>query len=54
MRPTTAKNRREIWLMDEANLQEKLNELVKVVGGLGDMRYYKLAMLAWQAHECHK
>jgi len=54
MRPPTAKNRREIWLMDEANLQEKLNELVKEVGGLADLRYYKLAMLARQAHESHK
>jgi len=40
--------------MDEANLQEKLNELLKEVGGSADLHYYKLAMLARQAHESHK
>lgn len=40
--------------MDEANLQEKLNELLKEVGGSADLHYHKLAMLARQAHESHK
>ena len=40
--------------MDEANLQEKLNELLKEVGGSADLHYHKLAMLARQTHESHK
>jgi uncharacterized protein YlxW (UPF0749 family) len=40
--------------MDEANLQEKLNELVKEVGGSADLPYCKLAMLARQAQENQK
>jgi len=40
--------------MDEANLQEKLNELLKEVGGSADLHYHKLAMLARRAHENQK
>ena len=44
--------------MDEidgkASLEEKLNELVKEVGGLGDPQSKKLAILASKAQENHK
>ncbi len=40
--------------MDEANLQEKLNELLREVGGSADLHYHKLAMLARQAREKQK
>lgn len=40
--------------MDEANLREKLNELVKEVAGSAGVHYCKLAMLARQAHENQK
>ncbi|MHC4498845.1 MAG: hypothetical protein ACYS9T_05410 [Planctomycetota bacterium] len=40
--------------MDEAHLENKLNELVKEFGGIGDPRYQKLAMLAKKARESHK
>ncbi|MHC4657701.1 MAG: hypothetical protein ACYS83_00800 [Planctomycetota bacterium] len=40
--------------MDETNLENKLNELVKEFGSGADPRYRKLAMLAKQARESHK
>ena len=41
--------------MDETNLEDKLNELVKEVGGMGgEPPHKRLAMLAKQAHESHK
>jgi hypothetical protein len=40
--------------MDETNLEDKLNELVKEFGGMSDPRHRKLAMLAKQARENHK
>ena len=40
--------------MNEANLQQKLNELVKEIGGPADLYYCKLATLATQAQEERK
>ena len=40
--------------MDEANLEDKLRELVEEFGGMADPRYKKLAMLAKQAQDSHK
>jgi len=40
--------------MDETNLEEKLNELVKELGGMVDPRYRKLATLAKQAHDSNE
>jgi hypothetical protein len=40
--------------MNEANLQQKLNELVKEIGGPADLYHCKLAMLATQTQETHK
>ncbi len=40
--------------MDEANLQERHNELLREVGGSADLHYHKLAVLARQAHENQK
>jgi hypothetical protein len=40
--------------MDEANLEDKLNELVKEFGAMADPRHQKLAMLAKQARESQK
>jgi len=41
-------------VMDETNLEEKLNELVKELGGRADPRYRNLAMLAKQARDSNK
>jgi hypothetical protein len=41
-------------VMDEAQLGDKLRELVKEFGGAVDSQYGKLAMLAQQASESHK
>ena len=48
--------RREVreTAMDEAKLGDKLNELVREVGGMMDPQYKKLAILAKQAHDNHK
>jgi hypothetical protein len=40
--------------MDQANLEDKLNELVKEFGAMPDPQHQKLAMLAKQAQESHK
>jgi hypothetical protein len=40
--------------MNEANLEDKLNELVKEFGGMPDAKHRKLAMLAKQARENQK
>ncbi len=40
--------------MDETNLEDKLNELVKEFGGRAGPQHRKLAMLAKQARDCHK
>jgi len=40
--------------MDEAQLEDKLKELVKEFGGAADSQYRKLAMLAQQASESQK
>ncbi|MFA5252063.1 MAG: hypothetical protein WC454_05720 [Phycisphaerae bacterium] len=40
--------------MDEAQLENKLKELVKEFGGTADTQYRKLAMLAQQAGESQK
>jgi len=40
--------------MDEANLADKLNELVNEFGSVADPRGQKLALLAKKAHESHK
>jgi hypothetical protein len=40
--------------MDEAQLQEKLQELVKEFGGAADSQYKKLAMMAQQAGETNR
>ena len=40
--------------MDEARLENKLNELVKEFGGMVDPQHRKLAMLAKQARDSHK
>ena len=40
--------------MDEAQLEDKLKELVKEFGGAIDPQYRKLAMLAKQASESQK
>ena len=40
--------------MDEARLEDKLNELVKEFGGMMEPQHKKLAMLAKQAQENHK
>ena len=40
--------------MDEARLEDKLNELVKEFGGIVDPQHRKLAMLAKQAQDSHK
>ena len=39
--------------MDEANLADKLNELVNEFGSATDPRGQKLALLAKKAHESH-
>ena len=41
-------------MMDEAQLQDKLKELVKEFGGAAESQYRKLAMLAQQASESRK
>ena len=40
--------------MDETSLEDKLNELVKEVGGMADPQYRKLAVLAKKARDSHK
>ncbi len=40
--------------MDEARLEDKLNELVKEFGGMMEPQHRKLTMLAKQAQESHK
>jgi len=40
--------------MDEAQLEDKLKELVKEFGGAADPQYRKLAILAEQASESRK
>ncbi|MHC4460926.1 MAG: hypothetical protein ACYS6W_01315 [Planctomycetota bacterium] len=40
--------------MDEARLEDKLNELVKEFGGMVDPQHRKLAMLAKQARDSQK
>jgi len=40
--------------MDEAQMEGKLNELVKEFGGSVDPKHLKLAMLAKKAHDNHK
>ena len=40
--------------MDEANLEDKLNELVKEFGAMPNPQNRKLAMLAKKAQESHK
>ena len=40
--------------MDKANLEDKLNELIKELKDSGDPHYVKLAILATQAGEGHK
>ena len=40
--------------MDETNLEDKLNELVKEFGCAADPQYRKLAILAKQAGESHE
>ena len=40
--------------MDEARLENKLNELVKEFGGMVNPQHKKLAMLAKQAQDSHK
>ncbi len=40
--------------MDEASLEEKLNELVKEFGGMNNPQYRKLAILARQAQANHE
>ena len=44
----------EVREMDKANLEDRLNELVKEFGGAADPGYRRLAMLAKQAHESQK
>ena len=39
--------------MDEARLENKLNELVKEFGGMVNPQHRKLAMLAKQARDSH-
>lgn len=39
---------------DEISLEDKLNELVREVGGVGNLNHMKLAMLAKQARNKHK
>ena len=41
-------------MMDKANLEDKLNELVKQFGGMPDPQHKKLAMLAKQARDSHE
>jgi hypothetical protein len=40
--------------MEEKNLEAKLNELVKEIGGMVGPEQKKLAMLAREAHDSHK
>ena len=40
--------------MEEKNLEAKLNELVKEIGGMAGPEHKKLAMLAREAHDSHK
>ncbi|MHC4338311.1 MAG: transcriptional regulator [Planctomycetota bacterium] len=40
--------------MDQANFEDKLNELVKEFGSMPNPKHQKLAMLAKQAQESHK
>ena len=40
--------------MDEARLENKLNELVKEFGGMVDPQHRKLATLAKQARDSHR
>ena len=40
--------------MDEANLENKLNDLVKEFGWMTEPKHNKLSMLAKQAQEGHK
>lgn len=40
--------------MDEARLENKLNELVKEFGGMAEPQHKKLAMLAKQAQDNHR
>jgi hypothetical protein len=40
--------------MDEARLEDKLNELVKEFGGMVDPQHRKLAMLAKEARDSHR
>ena len=41
-------------MMDNANLEDKLNELIKELKGTGDPSHLKLAILATQAGEGQK
>jgi hypothetical protein len=41
-------------MMDEARLENKLNELVKEFGGMVDPQHKKLAMLAKQAQDSQR
>jgi len=40
--------------MDEAGLEDKLNELVREFGGMTNPQHKKLAILAKQARDSHK
>ncbi len=40
--------------MDEARLEDKLNELVKEFGGMMEPQHRKLAMLVKQARDSHR
>ena len=40
--------------MDKGKLENKLNELVKEVGGMADPRYKKIVTLAQKASDNHK
>ena len=40
--------------MDEANLEDRLKELVREVGGMGEPQHKKLTELAKQASDSHK
>ncbi len=40
--------------MDEPKLEDKLNELVKELGGKAKPQYRKLVVLAKQAHDNHR
>lgn len=40
--------------MDQANLEDRLNELVQAFGAMPDPQHHKLAMLAKQARESQK